>query len=240
MERSGRLVVVPAEFDWADVGSWNAVWAVTPARDRSDNVVAGDIVCMDAQNNYIRTSKPTVVIGADRLAIVESDDGLLVATMDRAQDVRHAAQSLSLRTRTQAPRREPAVVRPWGQFATLDRGERFQVKRITVQPGEQLSLQSHRHRDEWWCVVAGKAAVTCGSRVVQLGAGETISIPAGTRHRLANPDAERVLEVIEVQLGGYLGEDDIVRFEDKYGRAADSDAAAPREDDTLAASAAAE
>ncbi len=216
IEKSERLAVVPAAFEWADLGSWDAVWSASPIRDGQDNVVAGDIVCLDAGRNYIRTTKPTVVIGTDNLAIVEGKEGLLVAAMERAQDVRIAARTLP---QDAAIDHGPgkAMERPWGSYATLDRGAGFRVKRLSVKPKAALSLQSHRHRAEWWCVVRGTAAVTLNGRRALLREGETAAIPADAVHRLENP-GEADLEVIEIQLGSYLGEDDIDRQEDRYGR----------------------
>lgn len=217
MERSSEVMVVPVSFGWSDVGSWDAVRDLL-ATDEQGNVLKGDVLALDVRDSLIRSDADVTVaaIGLDRILCVVTDDAAVIAPLDRAQDVKQVVEELRARGHARAD--EPArVSRPWGTYQTMDRGERFQTKRIIVKPGGRLSLQKHHHRSEHWIVVAGTAEVTVGDQTSLLQENESTFIPAGTRHRLANP-GKVPLHLIEVQCGPYLGEDDIVRIEDEYGR----------------------
>ncbi len=216
MERTRDAAVVTADIGWNDIGSWSALWEIG-ARDDSGNVTQGDVVLEDVEHSYVRAERRLVsAVGVRDLVIVETADAVLVAPRDRAQDVRRIVDRLD-----QGERREthlhPRVYRPWGSYEGVAEGPRFQVKRLSVQPGEMLSLQMHHHRAEHWVVVQGTARVTKGDEEILLTENQSTYIPIGVPHRLENP-GEIELVVIEVQSGPYLGEDDIVRFEDVYGR----------------------
>lgn len=217
MERTDRGAVVPVEMGWSDVGSWDALWEIS-VRDGDGNARIGPVYPVATSCSYLRSTGPVVAtVGVENLVVVATKDAVLVTSRDRAQDVRRAVETLA-----QAGREEhetpPETFRPWGSFQTVDLGDRFRVKRIVVQPGQTLSLQMHHHRAEHWIVVSGTARVTCNERSFLLHENESTYIPVGATHRLENPG--RVpLHLIEVQSGSYLGEDDIVRFEDTYGRA---------------------
>jgi mannose-1-phosphate guanylyltransferase/mannose-6-phosphate isomerase len=218
MEHSDKVLVVPASFDWSDLGSWDAVHELTPA-DEQGNVLRGDVVTVDVRNSMIRNDSDMTVaaLGLDGMLCVVSEDAVFVAPLDRAQDVKNAVEELRARKHPRAD--QPArVYRPWGSYQTMDRGDGFQTKRIIVNPGAKLSLQKHRHRSEHWVVVNGTAEVTVGDETRLLRENESTYIPVGTQHRLANPGTTP-LHLVEVQCGDYLGEDDIVRIEDEYGRA---------------------
>jgi len=216
MERTRRAAVVPVDMGWSDVGSWTALWEVSP-KDGNGNAVHGDVLIEEASNCYARTNGPAVALaGVENLIVVATPDAVLVTSRERSQDVKKIVDRLK------ADGREEHMVhtvvhRPWGTYQTTDRGERFQTKRIVVKPGEKLSLQKHHHRAEHWIVVQGTARVTCGEKVIDLHENESTFIPIGVTHRLENP-GKIPLHIIEVQSGSYLGEDDIVRFEDTYGR----------------------
>lgn len=216
MERTSNAVVVPADIGWSDIGSWSALWE-TGAKDHGGNVLRGDVYTDGAQNNLIRAeSRMVAAIGVSDLVIVETGDAVLVAHKDRVQDVKKVVEHLKQHDRTEHLN-HTRVFRPWGWYEGIDAGERFQVKRIMVKPGEKLSLQMHHHRAEHWIVVTGTARVTRNEEVVLLTENQSTYIPLGTTHRLEN--AGRIpLHMIEVQSGAYLGEDDIVRFEDVYQR----------------------
>lgn len=217
MERSDQVLVVPVSFAWSDVGSWEAVRELLAADERG-NVLKGDIVALDVSDSLIRSDADITVaaIGLERILCVVTHDAVVIAPLDRAQDVKLVVEELRARDHVRAD--EPArVYRPWGTYQTMDRGDRFQTKRIIVKPGGKLSLQKHHHRSEHWVVVAGTAEVTVGDETRLLQENESTYIPAGTRHRLANP-GKVPLHLIEVQCGSYLGEDDIVRLDDEYGR----------------------
>jgi mannose-1-phosphate guanylyltransferase/mannose-6-phosphate isomerase len=208
--------MVPLAAAWSDLGAWDAVWQVSP-KDEAGNAVHGDALLRDAKNTLVHASSRLVgVIGLQDVVVVETADAVLVADRARSQDVKHVVGRLQ-----QAGRSEPTlhrqVHRPWGWYDSIDAGPRFQVKRIMVKPGASLSLQKHHHRAEHWIVVSGTAEVTNGDQVTLLGENQSTYIPLGQVHRLANP-GKVPLEIIEVQSGSYLGEDDIVRFEDHYGR----------------------
>lgn len=216
MERTGHAAVVPADIGWSDVGSWDSLWEVG-ARDAAGNVTQGDVRLHDVANSYIRGEGQLVAaLGVEDLVIVATPDVVLVLPRDRAQDVRAIVDALKAEDRPE-PALHPLVYRPWGSYRTVDIAERFQVKRITVNPGAKLSLQKHRHRAEHWVVVHGSAEVTRGDDIFALNENESTYIPPNTVHRLANP-GRIPLNLIEVQSGSYLGEDDIERIDDVYGR----------------------
>lgn len=216
MEKTKDAVVVPLSCGWSDVGSWSALWEIAE-KDEQGNATSGDVMTVDSQNCYVRgDSKLIAAIGIDNAVIVESDDAILVAHKDKVQDVKSIVSKLNAEGRSES-RLHRKVYRPWGYYDSIDNGARFQVKRIVVTPGAELSLQMHHHRAEHWIVVSGTAEVTCGESIKLVTENESTYIPLGTKHRLKNPGAIP-LEMIEVQSGSYLGEDDIVRFEDNYGR----------------------
>jgi mannose-1-phosphate guanylyltransferase/mannose-6-phosphate isomerase len=216
MEKTANAVVVQTNPGWSDVGTWQALWSVSP-QDSAGNVTAGDVHLHDASGCYVRAEKRHVAaIGVEDLVIVDTDDALLVVAKDRSQDVKEAVSRLDALKRTEHVS-HTRVYRPWGYYETVDAGERFQVKRIVVKPQAALSLQMHHHRAEHWIVVSGTAKVTCGDKEYLVAENESTYIPVGVKHRLENP-GKLPLYLIEVQSGGYLGEDDIVRFEDRYSR----------------------
>jgi mannose-1-phosphate guanylyltransferase/mannose-6-phosphate isomerase len=216
MEKTAKAKVVPVSFDWSDIGSWTAIWEASE-RDSDGNHLQGDVVSVATSNSYVVAHDRLVgTIGIDNLVVVETTDAVLVAHKDRVQDVRVLVQRLKASERDEYLTHQE-VFRPWGSYESVGEGERYQVKRIKVKPGESLSLQMHHHRAEHWIVVRGTAEVTRGEDVFTLGENESTYIPLGVTHRLTNP-GKLVLELIEVQVGAYLGEDDIVRFEDNYGR----------------------
>ncbi|NTW69822.1 MAG: mannose-1-phosphate guanylyltransferase/mannose-6-phosphate isomerase [Chlorobiaceae bacterium] len=216
MEKTDRAVLVPLDAGWNDVGAWSALWDVHE-HDAAGNVKKGDVLLHDVRNSYIHaTSRLVAAIGLDDHIIVETSDAVLVASKDRVQDVKLLVEQLSGKERDEAATHR-RVYRPWGSYETVDCADRFKVKRITVHPGAALSLQKHNHRAEHWIVVRGTALVTVGEETITLHEDQSTYIPVGVFHRLENP-ADVPLELIEVQTGGYLGEDDIVRVEDRYGR----------------------
>ncbi len=216
MEKTRSGGVVSLDCGWSDVGAWSALWDVA-VRDEDGNVVKGDVVLEGCHNNYFRSeSRLVAATGVDNLVVVETPDAVLVADREKVQDVKKIVSQLKSSDRSEASLHH-RVFRPWGSYESLIVSDRFQVKRIVVNPGQTLSLQMHHHRAEHWIVVAGTAEVTCEDRVFMLGEDESTYIPLGHKHRLANP-GRIPLELIEVQSGTYLGEDDIVRFEDVYGR----------------------
>ena len=216
MEKTDRAAVLPIDVGWNDVGSWSALWAVVE-QDGDGNAHRGDVLARDCRNTLAISDKRLVaLIGLSDLVVVDTDDAVLVAHKDRVQEVKDIVATLKQQKRPQATWHRK-VYRPWGSYDGIDSGERFQVKRIVVKPGAALSLQMHHHRAEHWIVVKGTAQVTCGEKVFLLGENESTYIPLGSKHRLENP-GKQPLELIEVQSGSYLGEDDIVRFDDVYGR----------------------
>jgi len=218
MEHTTRAAVVPVKMGWSDLGSWRAVWEAG-GPDADGNVLTGDVVARDVTGSYIRSeSRLVAAVGLANHVVVETPDAVLVAPMNRAQDIKQVVEALKGADRPEVTTHR-TVYRPWGAYTTLEIAERFQVKHITVLPGAALSLQMHRKRAEHWVVVRGTARVTRGDDTFLLNENESTFIPTGTRHRLENP-GDGPLQIVEVQSGSYLGEDDIVRFEDRYGREA--------------------
>jgi len=218
MEKTRRAAVVPVSCAWSDIGSWSALW-LTGERDDDGNLREGDTLAVDTHNSLLRSHERHLVatVGVDDLIVVTTPDATLVAHRDAAQDVKKVVEQLKAANRSEHSLHR-VVHRPWGKYDSLEEGERFQVKRIVVKPGASLSLQKHHHRAEHWIVVSGTAEVTCDDKVFLLGENQSTYIPLGSKHRLRNP-GKLPLELIEVQSGSYLGEDDIVRFDDVYGRA---------------------
>ncbi len=216
MERTARAAVVPADIGWSDVGNWDAVWKLSP-RDASGNAILGNGFALDAKNVHIRSPDLlTAVIGLDDIAVVTTQDAVLVMRRDQGDKVKQLVDALKREKRREAIEHK-RMYRPWGYYQSIDSGERYQVKRIVVAPGRQLSLQKHFHRAEHWVVVKGAARVTRGEEEVTVHENESIYLPIGVVHRLVNP-GKIDLELIEVQTGSYLGEDDIIRLEDVYNR----------------------
>jgi mannose-1-phosphate guanylyltransferase/mannose-6-phosphate isomerase len=216
MEKTRNVAMVPLDCGWDDVGSW--AYLSTLKCDERGNVVRGDVLLDNAENCLVQSdSRLVAVVGIKDAVVVETSDAVLVTTRGRAQDVKKIVQTLKERKRYEA-RHRPRVYRPWGWYETISLSDRYQVKRIYVKPGQKLSLQMHHHRAEHWTVVKGTAQVTCDDKVFLLGEDQSTYIPLGSKHRLENL-GKMPLELIEVQSGAYLGEDDIVRFEDIYGRA---------------------
>ncbi len=217
MEKTDKAVVVPVDMGWSDIGSWSSLWAQS-ARDADGNALTGDVLAIDSHNSYLHgDGRLVAAIGLEDMVVVATDDAVLVAPKSRDQDVKAVVQALKSAGRPEAA--QPLrTYRPWGWFQTIDEGSRYKVKQIQVSQGAKLSLQKHWHRSEHWVVVSGTAQVTCGDRTFVLRENESTFIPAGTPHRLENP-GKLPLRIIEVQSGDYVGEDDIVRLEDVYGRA---------------------
>lgn len=216
MEKTDRAAVVAADLEWSDIGSWHALWDVS-VQDGDGNVSQGDVILEDTKNCLIRAEDRLVTtVGLEDTLVVETSDAVLVAPLSRAQEVKKIVNSLKKNSRSEF-RVHRTVYRPWGSYTVLEQQERYQIKRITVTPGAKLSLQKHHHRHEHWVVVSGTASITNGEETFLLYENQSTYIPAGVRHRLENPGVMD-LELIEVQNGSYLGEDDIVRFEDDYGR----------------------
>ncbi|HBG89631.1 MAG TPA: mannose-1-phosphate guanylyltransferase/mannose-6-phosphate isomerase [Stenotrophomonas sp.] len=215
MEKTADAVVIPLDAGWNDVGSWTALRDVSQ-QDGDGNAHQGDVIAIDCRNTYAYGQRLVAMVGLDDVIVVETDDAVLVGKADRMQEVKTVVSQLKADGRSEAAWHRK-VYRPWGAYDSIDNGERFQVKRITVKPGGTLSLQMHHHRAEHWIVVSGTAEVTRGDEVLLLSENQSTYIPLGVTHRLRNP-GKLPLELIEVQSGSYLGEDDIVRFEDTYGR----------------------
>lgn len=209
--------MVPLDAGWSDLGAWDAVWGVS-TKDGQGNAHVGDVLATDSRNTLVHaTSRLVALVGVQDLVVVETSDAVLVADRSRSQDVKHIVSALQAQQREEQSLHRK-VHRPWGWYDSIDEGSRFKVKRIQVKPGASLSLQKHHHRAEHWVVVSGTAEITCGDKKLLLTENQSTYIPLGEVHRLANPGAIP-LEIIEVQSGSYLGEDDIVRFTDNYGRA---------------------
>jgi mannose-1-phosphate guanylyltransferase/mannose-6-phosphate isomerase len=216
MEHTTEAIVVPLNAGWSDIGSWNALWEISK-KDEHCNTLVGDVVVKDVENSYVWSGHRLVsVIGLRDVVVVETADAVMVASLDQAQNVKAVVNHLKNIGREERSYHRK-VHRPWGYYERLDAGPEFQIKRINVHPGGILSLQLHHHRAEHWVVVNGVATVTVGEKVFELNKNESCYIPKETRHRLQNL-SEMSLEIVEVQSGNYLGEDDIVRFDDSYGR----------------------
>ncbi len=217
MEHTQQAIVIPADIGWSDIGSWSALSEMQDG-NAEGNVLQGDAYTDNVRNSLIRAeSRFVAVIGLDNVVVVETRDAVLIVSKDQVQRVKNVVDFLKQKKRCEHLN-HTRVYRPWGSYEPIDAGERFQVKRITVDPGEKLSLQMHHHRAEHWVVVTGTARITCGETVKLLTENESIYIPIGMTHRLENP-GKMPLHLIEVQSGAYLGEDDIVRFDDVYQRA---------------------
>lgn len=216
LEKHDKVAVIPFAGAWSDVGSWNAVAQLQPA-DADGNRTSGHAVALQARNTFVHAPvRPVVALGTEDLVIVDTQDAVLVARTDAVEQVKDVVALLAAGGHSEATQHR-RVARPWGAYDSVDNGERFQVKRLTVKPGAKLSLQMHHHRAEHWVVVKGTAKVTRGDDTLLVQENESVYIPLGTVHRLENP-GKVMLEVIEVQSGSYLGEDDIVRYDDTYGR----------------------
>ena len=215
MEKTADAMVLPVDIGWNDVGSWSALWDVAE-RDADGNAHHGDVIAVDSRNSYAYAQRLVALVGVDDIVVVETDDAVLVARKDKVQEVKQVVARLKQEQRSQAVLHRE-VHRPWGSYDSVDNGGRHQVKRIKVKPGAALSLQMHHHRAEHWIVVSGTAKVTRGDETLLLSENESTYIPLGVKHRLENPGVVP-LELVEVQSGSYLGEDDIVRFKDVYGR----------------------
>jgi len=216
MEKTEDAVVVPLDAGWSDVGSYSALWEVCQQNEQH-NVIKGDVIAHDTTNSYIHSQhKLITTLGVDNLVIIDTPDAVLIANKDTVQNVKDIVNELKAQQRPEATLHRE-VYRPWGKYDSVDSGERFQVKRITVNPGAKLSVQMHHHRAEHWIIVSGTAKVTLDDDTILLSENQSTYIPIGVVHALENP-GKLPLEMIEVQSGSYLGEDDIVRFEDRYGR----------------------
>lgn len=216
MERSARVAVVPVDIGWSDIGSWSAIRDMAEPDDENNRAI-GEVIFVDSSNSYVQSEDRLVAaVGIDNLLIIDTSDALLVANADRAQDVKQVVARLKAQKHG-ALKLHPTVTRPWGTYTVLEEGQRFKIKRIEVKPGASLSLQMHHHRSEHWIVVSGMAKVINGNQEIFVATNESTYIPAGHKHRLENPGIMDLV-MIEVQIGEYLGEDDIVRFLDIYGR----------------------
>lgn len=223
MEKTTRGAVVPVDMGWSDVGAWSSLWEIGE-KDSEQNHAQGAVLLDDVKGSYIRSDGPLIAaVGLRDTIVVATDDAILIVPRDRAQDVKGVVDRLRLANQAEADTHR-TIYRPWGSYHTVDSGDRFQVKRLVVKPGAKLSLQLHHHRAEHWVVVCGTARITRGTEEIVLTENQSTYIPLGTVHRLENP-GKIPLYLIEVQSGAYLGEDDIVRFEDSYGRDATGTAA---------------
>ncbi len=218
MERTDKAAVVPCDLGWSDVGAWSSLWSLQ-TRDSNGNVIQGDVLIHELRDSFVRNEKGlTALVGVNDLVVVVTEDAVLVADKHRAQDVKAIVDQMKLAERPELLEHK-IVFRPWGSYQGIDSGDGYQVKQMLVKPGGRLSLQSHTRRAEHWVVVQGVAQVTCDDKVFLLHENQSTFIPLGARHRLENPGTQP-LRLIEVQSGSYLGEDDIVRYDDAYGRAA--------------------
>jgi mannose-1-phosphate guanylyltransferase/mannose-6-phosphate isomerase len=216
MEKTDQASMVPLDAGWSDVGSWASLHAVS-SQDSDGNVCIGDVVAVDCHDSYLRSeSRLVTAVGVDACVIIETKDAVLVAPQNRTQEVKKLVDELVSHDRAEVQLGRE-VFRPWGSYDSLENGAGYQVKRLAVLPGAVLSLQLHKHRAEHWVVVSGTARITRNDELIELKKNEHVYIPIGTKHRIENPGPD-LLQIIEVQVGDYLGEDDIVRFEDKYGR----------------------
>jgi len=217
MEKTDNAVVIPLDAGWSDIGSWSALWDISE-KDEQGNTCKGDVLTVDTHDSYLHTNgRLLATVGIKNLVVVETDDAVLVADKSRVQDVKAVVNQLKAQGRSERESHRK-VYRPWGFYDSIAANSRYQAKRIVVNPGARLSLQKHYHRAEHWVVVQGTGLVTRGDEEVTLSVNESVYIPIGMKHRLENP-GRIPLEIIEVQTGDYLGEDDIVRFDDQYGRA---------------------
>jgi mannose-1-phosphate guanylyltransferase len=217
MEKTNSAVVIPLNVGWSDIGSWSSLWEIS-SKDKSGNSVTGDVMVHNSENCYVRSdNKLVALVGCNNMVIVDTKDALLVANKDTVQDTKLITKKLKIKERSECELHRE-VYRPWGKYDSIDNGAGYQVKRITVNPGAKLSLQKHKYRSEHWIVVSGIARVTKGDKIFLLKKNESTYIPLGEIHSLENP-GEVNLELIEVQSGSYLGEDDIIRVKDIYGRA---------------------
>ncbi|MGB0936903.1 MAG: mannose-1-phosphate guanylyltransferase/mannose-6-phosphate isomerase [Colwellia sp.] len=217
MEKTTEAVVVSLDAGWSDVGSYSALWEVCD-QDEQQNVIKGDVIAHNTTNSYLHSqNKLIATLGVNNLVVIDTPDAVLIADKDQVQDVKNIVNELKDKQRSERTLHRE-VYRPWGKYDSVDNGERFQVKRITVNSGAKLSVQMHHHRAEHWIVVSGTAKVTINEETTLVSENQSVYIPIGAVHSLENP-GKLPLEMIEVQSGSYLGEDDIVRFEDKYGRA---------------------
>lgn len=217
MEHTNQAAVIPIEMQWSDVGSWDALWAISE-KDEQGNVIIGDVITHQVQNSYIRSDKQLIsVLGLDNIILVSTDDAILVAHQNKAHQIKDLIQALKQKQRPELDS-HTRVYRPWGYYQGIDLGHRFQVKRIMVKPGAKTSTQIHYHRSEHWVIVEGIAKITRGEETLLLHENESVYLPMGIKHRVENP-GKIPLHFIEVQSGAYLGEDDIVRIDDIYGRA---------------------
>lgn len=217
LERTERLSLIPTDLDWSDLGTWDELYFQS-TKDAEGNAVSGNVVTLNTQNTYIRGGKRLVAtVGVENLVVIDTDDAVLVCDMTRVHDIKHLVEHLKECGLPQASGFEETV-RPWGSYAVLQEGPGFKVKLLEVRPHQKLSLQMHRHRAEHWVVVEGRVRLTCGEEVGEFVANDYFYVPQGAKHRIENASEDRV-RIIEVQQGDYLGEDDIVRFEDVYGRA---------------------
>jgi mannose-1-phosphate guanylyltransferase len=215
-EKTNAAAMVPCNIGWSDIGSWAALSMLTPPND-NDNRIYGDVQLHDVQNCFIHSPDRLIgAVGIKNLVIVDTPDALLIADKNRTQEVKHIYTQLK-NANHQAHKLHRTVARPWGTYTVLEEGENFKIKRITVKPKSSLSLQMHHHRSEHWVVIHGEANIVNGDRTLTIKHNESTFIPAGSKHRLANQTNEELV-IIEVQTGSYVGEDDIVRFEDVYGR----------------------
>jgi len=216
MEKTNNAVIVPLDAGWSDIGSWDALWEIEP-KNAQGNVLSGDVLTHNTRDCLVKAeNKLVTLVGVENLVVIETKDAILVSAKDQVQDVKAIVEQLRAKDRSEATLHRE-VYRPWGKYDGVDLGDRFQVKRITVKPGESTSMQMHHHRSEHWIIVSGVAEVTCGDKVFLCTENQAAYIPQGSKHRIANP-GKLPMEMIEVQTGSYLGEDDIVRFEDQYGR----------------------
>jgi mannose-1-phosphate guanylyltransferase / mannose-6-phosphate isomerase len=216
MERAARRAVVPASFDWSDIGSWQSISALSEA-DAQGNAVIGPAILLDSENCYIQAGKRTVAaVGVKNLVVIETDDAVLIAHRDQVQNVKRVVDQLK-QLAPSLTQVHSTVHRPWGSYTVLEDSDDCKVKRLVVKPGQVLSLQLHHQRSEHWTVVKGRAKVTVGDKEIMLETNQSVEIPVNTKHRLENT-TDQPIALIEVQCGSYFGEDDIVRFEDRYGR----------------------
>ena len=216
MERTKNAVVVPLNTYWSDIGSWDMLWKIK-TKDSNGNVCKGDILLDNVRNSYLHSSNRLIsAIGVSNLVIIETKDAVLIIDKQHSQNVKNIVDALNKEKRSESEI-HLKVYRPWGFFDSIDCGDNFQVKRIQVNPGSKLSLQKHHHRAEHWIITSGEATVTCGKNTFKLKENQSTFIPKGEIHQLENQE-EEILEIIEIQTGDYLGEDDIIRLEDRYGR----------------------